>query len=123
MPENRDAKRIEPPSPEEYERLRRDAEALRQTKQSGQSDEAVRRSEIKGGTHAYIRYTGIGLQFMLMIVLPLGLGYWLDKQFGTLPWLMVAGALLGSVGGMVWVVKSVFRMEAKGDGKEKQLEK
>jgi F0F1-type ATP synthase assembly protein I len=118
MPENRDAKRTEPPSPEEYERLRRDAEALRQTKQSGHSDEAVRRSKIKGGTHAYIRYTGIGLQFMLMIVLPLGLGYWTDTWLGTLPWLTVVGAGLGSVGGMVWVVKSVSRMEARNSEQE-----
>ena len=119
MAENGKARRPVPPSPEEYERLRRDAEALRQTKQSGQSDEAVRRSEVKSGTHAYIRYTGIGLQFMLMIVLPLGLGYWADTWLETLPWLTVVGAVLGSVGGMVWVVKSVFRMEARGEEKEK----
>jgi F0F1-type ATP synthase assembly protein I len=115
MPENRDMQRPEPPSPEEYQRLKEEAELLRQARQSGESDEARKRREVKGGMHAYIRYTGIGIQFVLLIVLPLGLGYWLDTQFKTLPWLTVAGAALGSVGGMVWVVKSVFRMEAKGD--------
>jgi F0F1-type ATP synthase assembly protein I len=120
MPENGDNKRPEAPSPDEYQRLKVEAERVRQTHQSGVSDEDVRRSSIKQGTHAYIRYTGIGLQFALMIVLPLGLGYWLDKQFNTLPWLMVAGALLGSVGGMVWVVKSVFRMENRAESRDEE---
>jgi F0F1-type ATP synthase assembly protein I len=115
VPENGETKGQKPPSPEEYERLRQDAEKLRQLPHSGESDEARRRSDMKSGTHAYIRYTGIGLQFALMIVLPLGLGYWADVSFGTLPWLTVVGAAAGSVGGMVWVVKSVLRVESKDE--------
>lgn len=119
MPENGDSKRPEPPSPDDYERLKQDAELLRKSKQSGRSDEAQRRSELRGGMNAYVRYTGIGLQFTLLMLLPLGLGYWADTWLGTLPWLTVVGAFGGAVGGMVWVVKSVLRMEG-GDEKDKK---
>jgi F0F1-type ATP synthase assembly protein I len=36
-----------------------------------------------------------------------GLGYLLDVRWGTKPWLMVAGLLLGMVGGFVNFVKLV----------------
>lgn len=31
----------------------------------------------------------------LEMVLPIGLGYWLDGTFGTEPWLTIIGAVLG----------------------------
>lgn len=33
----------------------------------------------------------------LMMVLPALGGYWCDEKFGTGPWLLIAGALLGAV--------------------------
>ncbi len=68
---------------------------------------------------SYVRYTGIGMQFLLMMLLPMGAGYWLDTWLGTLPWILVAGAALGAVGGMTWLVRSVRRMEA-GSKRKKQ---
>lgn len=43
------------------------------------------------------RITNIGLE----MALPTLLGYWLDGQLGTSPWLLVVGALLGFGVGML----------------------
>lgn len=40
-----------------------------------------------------------------MMVLPAALGYWLDTLWGTGPWLLVVGALLGFVLGMWELLK------------------
>lgn len=44
---------------------------------------------------------GVGLQFAGAIVLFLFLGRWLDSKLGTAPWLLLAGVVLGAVGGFV----------------------
>ena len=120
MPENGDSKRPEPPSPDQYERLKKDAELLRNSKQSGRSDEAHHRQNLHRGMQSYVRYTGIGIQIVLIILLPTGLGFWLDDVLGTTPVLVLVGVALGATGAMVWVVKTVFRMESKSAGKQRQ---
>lgn len=42
---------------------------------------------------------GGGLQFAGAIVLFLFLGRWLDGLFGTEPWLLLLGVMVGAVGG------------------------
>ncbi|MBK9975945.1 MAG: AtpZ/AtpI family protein [Planctomycetes bacterium] len=119
MADQGESKRPEPPSPDQYQKLQKDAEQLRQSAASGQSDQARHRQQVQGGMQAYVRYTGIGMQFLLTMLLPLGLGYWLDGWLNTTPWLMVSGAALGGVMGMVFVVRTVFRMEAKDKARNK----
>jgi F0F1-type ATP synthase assembly protein I len=104
-------KRPQPPPPQDYERLRRAAEELRQLPLSGRSARDEHRRRLQRGMHNYIRYTGIGMQFVLLLLLPVGLGYLGDRWWGTSPWLVVAGAAVGSVAAMVWVVRAVVRME------------
>jgi F0F1-type ATP synthase assembly protein I len=42
---------------------------------------------------------GAGLKFGAAIVLFLFLGRWLDGRLGTEPWLLLAGVVVGAVGG------------------------
>ena len=42
------------------------------------------------------RYLGLGLQFAASILLFLFLGRWLDRRFGTEPWLLLSGVFLGA---------------------------
>lgn len=114
-----DSTQDESPSPDDYEKLRRGADELRQTSLSDQSDKAKKRRKVQSGMHAYVRYTGIGIQFVLVIALGLAAGYGLDYLLGTDPWLMVTGALAGSVGAMVWVVRTVLRMESRAEARGK----
>jgi F0F1-type ATP synthase assembly protein I len=73
----------------------------------------------------------IGAQGGLLVALPavagLALGFWLDNQFGTLPWLTLICTLIGAMSGPVvlhrWVTKVVrqrteSRMEKKEDEEE-----
>lgn len=60
-----------------------------------------------GGANDFGRYATLGLQYALTIAALTGLGWWLDSRFGTTPWLLVAGALLGVVGGFVNLVRAV----------------
>ena len=50
-----------------------------------------------------------------MMVLPAALGYWLDTLWGTEPWLLVLGALLGFVLGM-WELLKLAKTGAGGRG-------
>lgn len=61
------------------------------------------RSSLAGFT----RYGGLGIQYAGTIVVLGALGYWADSAFDTLPWFLIAGILIGSVGGFISLVKKV----------------
>lgn len=117
---NGDMKRPEAPDPEEYRRLESEAEKLRQSAMSEQSDASRKRGRHQAGMHAYVRYTGIGMQFLVLMLLPMGAGYWADTLLETTPWLLVTGAALGAVAGMTWLVRTVTRMESKGGNQDRE---
>ena len=60
-----------------------------------------------GGSNDYGRYATLGLQFALTIVALCGLGWWLDTRWGSTPWCLVVGAILGFVAGFVNLVRAV----------------
>lgn len=61
------------------------------------------------------RVTNISLE----MVLPAGLGYWLDRRWGTEPWLLSVGACLGMFVSMV----SLVRLSQQANSKTKPLAK
>ncbi len=99
-------KRPERPEDHEYDRLEQGAEELRKLV----PDKRAGTSKLQS-SNAYLRYTGIGIQFVAIGLLPAGLGYWLDTVFETLPWLLLTGLLLGFVAAMVFVILEVSRLE------------
>lgn len=111
MPESPDSRPVVPP-PGEYENLRREAEQLR--KLGGEGKEHTARAQTMGEMNKYMRYTGMGIQFVVMMGLPMALGWWIDGLAGTRPWIMVAAAIAGMVAAMVFVVRTVLRMESGG---------
>ncbi len=50
-----------------------------------------------------MKYSGLAVQLLFTMGLFIGIGLWADGQFGTSPWLTVAGSLVGVIGGL-WVV-------------------
>jgi ATP synthase protein I len=39
------------------------------------------------------------------------LGYWLDERFGTKPWLLVAGVVIGTFGGFTWLYRLTSQLK------------
>ncbi len=60
----------------------------------------------------------IGIQFPVAIALGFFFGRWLDRQFGTDPWLMAVFSLFGIVAGFV----NLFRITAQAGEAERQLD-
>jgi ATP synthase protein I len=53
---------------------------------------------------------GVGLQFVVTVLVCLFGGQWLDRRLGTYPWLMIAGMMLGGGVGF-WSLIRVARAE------------
>jgi len=70
----------------------------------------------KGLASAYGSHATVGLQFALTILVFGGLGGWLDSELGTLPWLMIAGACLGMVGGFISLLKKFSSTSGGSEG-------
>ena len=51
---------------------------------------------------------GLGLQFVVTILVCLFIGQWLDRKLGTTPWLLLAGVLGGGALGF-WTMLRVAR--------------
>ena len=56
-----------------------------------------------------------GFELIFYIGLGIGLGWWLDEKYGTKPWLLLAGCLLGIVLGFYQFFKMVLRKEQSKD--------
>jgi F0F1-type ATP synthase assembly protein I len=61
------------------------------------------------------RLMGLGLQFVIAILLCLYGGMWLDAKFHTAPWLMLIGALLGAGAGFYSMVRVVLSADKRMD--------
>jgi F0F1-type ATP synthase assembly protein I len=49
------------------------------------------------------------------------IGYWIDRRFGTTPWAILAGVVIGIVGGLYNLVKtSLAAMREAGNDDEKR---
>lgn len=59
------------------------------------------------------RYASLGLAFAGGILLFMGAGYALDRWLGTLPWLTLAGTLVGSVLSFLSVYRRLMADEAR----------
>jgi F0F1-type ATP synthase assembly protein I len=59
---------------------------------------------------------GLGFQFGLTILLGALLGYYLDRRWGTSPWLILAGTLAGTAAGFWQVINALKGYTGKGKG-------
>jgi ATP synthase protein I len=59
------------------------------------------------------KYSALGLEMALSVVIGMGIGYYLDRWLGTGPWLMIVWIALGFAAG----VRSLYRAAVRS-GKE-----
>ena len=63
---------------------------------------------------------GQGMQFAGAVAVSVGLGYWLDRTFGTSPWLVMAGVILGVTVGFIALVRAAKDNEARASSSAKR---
>jgi F0F1-type ATP synthase assembly protein I len=73
------------------------------------------RQESKVGT-SWTRLSGIGFELAAAVAGFTLTGYWWDRHFGTGPWGVLTGAVLGLVGGMYNLIRKSLRITKK-DGR------
>lgn len=58
----------------------------------------------------YARYIGVGFAFVLTVVIPTAVGFFLDKVLGTLPLFLLLGLGLGFAGGLYYVYQEMKKL-------------
>ncbi len=67
-------------------------------------------AKTKGNLNSYLRYTGLGIQFVVIFTLFVMGGLWIDRQMGSeVPWLMLLGAFLGGTLATYQLYREVIR--------------
>ncbi len=65
-----------------------------------------------------LRYAQVGTMIIVPMLMLGGLGYWLDRRFGSDPWLLFGGLILGMVTGFVNFFRLVLSIP-QGDGENR----
>lgn len=108
-------------SPEDREAIRKRSEELGQKLDALKSQRAkAERPAIQGSQSSDF---GAAFKFAAELVVGVavggGLGWALDKQFGTAPWLMIVLVILGFAAGLLNVVRAAQEAQAKNEPLQK----
>jgi F0F1-type ATP synthase assembly protein I len=69
----------------------------------------------------WVRYSGAGLELAGATAGLALLGYWIDGKYDSAPWAMLAGVIIGIVGGLYNLIKeSLAAMRKAGDDDRKR---
>lgn len=63
-----------------------------------------------GDESDWYRFAGIGIEFIVAVLLCGGIGYWLDGRCGTAPWLMMSGFGVGFATGLYIMIRAARSM-------------
>lgn len=69
---------------------------------------------------SWTRLSSIGFELVAAVGGFILVGYWWDRHFGTAPWGLLTGALLGLIGGMYNLIRqTLLATRSSGRGNEK----
>jgi F0F1-type ATP synthase assembly protein I len=60
-----------------------------------------------GASADWMGMASLGFEFVIAVLVPGALGWWLDGKFGSAPWVMLAGGLLGFIAGLRILMRAV----------------
>ena len=63
------------------------------------------------GAVEFLSASSVGLELGISVILGVLFGYWLDRQLGTEPWMMLLFLVLGFVAGLRGVMRAVQRSD------------
>jgi ATP synthase protein I len=72
-----------------------------------------------GGSPSPGSLAGMGLQFVVSILLFLYLGQWLDTKLASAPWFLIIGVFLGASLGFYSMYRSLMAVQAADDAARK----
>ncbi len=64
---------------------------------------------------AYLRYTGVGLQFFVIFLGLVFAGVYCDRRFSSDPWFTLAGTALGGIAAFYSLYKSIYGVGRRND--------
>lgn len=64
----------------------------------------------------YLRYSHLGLQFLIAVGLPTWLGIWLDRRWGTTVLFTLLGLALGFTAGIFSIYAELFKRDGRPGG-------
>ena len=67
----------------------------------------------------WTQYSAGALEMGISVVIGLGIGYWLDKQLGTAPWMALFWMTCGSIAGF----RSLYRLAKKLEAQDAEMDK
>jgi ATP synthase protein I len=107
-------------SPEDREAIRKRSEELGQKLDALKSQRAeAERPAIPGNRSDFGAAFKFAAELVVGVAVGGGLGWALDKQFGTAPWLMVVLVILGFAAGLLNVVRAAQEAQAKNEALQK----
>jgi F0F1-type ATP synthase assembly protein I len=65
------------------------------------------------------QFAGMGLQFALSILVFVYAGNWLDRRFGTAPWILLAALFLGAGGSFYSMYRKLIAAQAREEAAQK----
>lgn len=71
-------------------------------------DPAARKGK---GAYEALSASSVGLELGISVILGLLFGWWLDKQLGTAPWMMLVFLVFGLIAGFRGVIRAVNRSD------------
>ena len=77
---------------------------------SGKAHNAMEPGRTEAGS-----FLTMGAQLAIAVVAFFFLGYWLDAQWNTRPWLAIAGAVIGAGGGLAKFIREAMKLGAEED--------
>jgi F0F1-type ATP synthase assembly protein I len=72
-----------------------------------------------GSGSSSARFAGVGLQFALSILIFVYLGSWLDRRFGTAPWILLAALFFGAGGSFYSMYRKLMAAQEREDAARK----
>ncbi|MGA2623983.1 MAG: AtpZ/AtpI family protein [Bacteroidota bacterium] len=65
---------------------------------------------------------GIGIQLAAAVVMMFFVGRWLDQRWGTTPWMMLVGTMVGAAAGFYQFIKTVNDVNKRESEKRNKID-
>ncbi len=65
---------------------------------------------------AALKYSALGLEMGVAVIIGYGLGWWLDRKFGTKPYLTIVFLLFGIAAGFRGLIRAAREVAASDSG-------